>query len=253
MQYEFRDLSKIKNIALDDMPGEGISFGDFDSREQDWWLFSREAPTPTESEIIETIPYHQGEYDFSMLSEERFYKNRKITYKFVHPESSYQNRKGYEEEIKRMTMREYIQTLLDTHDESYYWVGKCESVEVDDDTVKGMLTATLVFNCYPFAYTLHSEGSDIWDDVFFPHWIWQDMSFSVDGKKTISFQNIGSKPIMAYFDNVVGSINVKGVEFDIDLTAKEHDSLVKIMMNENKYELTGTGSFDLVFKREELI
>ena len=44
---------------------EYIEFGDFNSRDAGWYLQKREAPTPDEKEIVESIPYMQGELDFS--------------------------------------------------------------------------------------------------------------------------------------------------------------------------------------------
>ena len=36
---------------------EYIAFGDFNSRDAGWYLQKREAPTPDEKEIVESIPY----------------------------------------------------------------------------------------------------------------------------------------------------------------------------------------------------
>lgn len=147
MQYSFRDLQPTNKNEYDDIPTEGFVFGSFDSRKAGWWLVSREAPTPEEHEITESIAYVQGVYDFSMLNGERFFGNRKITYKIAMPLSVYHERKIFEEEIKRQLMSLGIQNLVDTHEDGYYWRGKCKSVEVDDDEEKGLLTATVVFDC----------------------------------------------------------------------------------------------------------
>lgn len=39
---------------------EYIKFGDFNSRDSGWYLQKREAPTPDEKEIVESIPFMQG-------------------------------------------------------------------------------------------------------------------------------------------------------------------------------------------------
>ena len=61
---------------------EYISFGDFNSRDAGWYLQKREAPTPDEKEIVESIPYMQGELDFSSALGERVFESREITYEF---------------------------------------------------------------------------------------------------------------------------------------------------------------------------
>lgn len=43
---------------------EYIAFGDFNSRDAGWYLQKREAPTPDEKEIVESIPFMQGVLDF---------------------------------------------------------------------------------------------------------------------------------------------------------------------------------------------
>ena len=53
---------------------EYITFGDFDSRKSGWYLQKREAPTPDEKEIVESIPYMQGELDFSSALGERVFE-----------------------------------------------------------------------------------------------------------------------------------------------------------------------------------
>lgn len=64
---------------------EYISFGDFNSRDAGWYLQKREAPTPDEKEIVESIPYMQGELDFSSALGERVFESREITYEFKLP------------------------------------------------------------------------------------------------------------------------------------------------------------------------
>lgn len=62
MQYNFRDLQPTNKNEYEDIPTEGFVFGSFDSREVGWWVVSREAPTPTENEIVEQVAYTQGVY-----------------------------------------------------------------------------------------------------------------------------------------------------------------------------------------------
>ena len=55
---------------------EYISFGDFNSRDAGWYLQKREAPTPDEKEIVESIPFMQGVLDFSSVLGERVFEPR---------------------------------------------------------------------------------------------------------------------------------------------------------------------------------
>src|SRR5699024_6231271 len=102
-----------------------------------------------------------------------------------------------------------IQPLYDTHDVGFHWLGKAKNITVEDDDKLNMLTATIKFDCYPFAIANNVEGSDVWDEVFFPHWIFQDTKYTVNGTQVINLYNIGSKSIECELV-VSGSVTVAG-------------------------------------------
>lgn len=151
VNYNFRDLAVATDEELEQQITEGFSFGDYDSTQEGLFLVSREAPTPDEKEMVESVPFMQGQYDFSTLNTDRFFENREITYKLIRFESEYEDRKEPEQKIKRQLMPLGVGILYDTHDRGYHWRGKCKSVEVEDDSETNLLTATVVFDCYPFA------------------------------------------------------------------------------------------------------
>ena len=64
---------------------EYISFGDFNSRDAGWYLQKREAPTPDEKEIVESIPFMQGVLDLSRLLGQRVFESSELTYAFKLP------------------------------------------------------------------------------------------------------------------------------------------------------------------------
>lgn len=102
--YSFRGLGPTKDDPEYLENAEYIDFAGFNSSDYDWWLIDRTATTPEEQEITESVPYMQGEYDFSMYDQERFFKTRELTYKFVYFGEVYQDRKAYEEELKRQLL-----------------------------------------------------------------------------------------------------------------------------------------------------
>ena len=170
------------------------------------------------------------------------------------PLSVYHERKIFEEEIKRQLMPVGISNLVDTHEDGYYWSGKCKSVEVDDDEEKGMLTATVVFDCYPYAYANNLEGADIWDDVIFDHWIWQPVKFNVTKSMDVTLENIGSRPVICHFA-VTGKVTVKGPGFNGYELTKDNANKATITMplGKNKFTLSGSGTIEFKFRREEMI
>lgn len=251
--YDFRDLDKVTDQTLEKLSEEGITFGDFNSAADGWWLIGREAPTPKEVEVTASVPYMQGKYDFSMLNGQRYFENRTLTYKLALFDSDYHYRMAMEESIKRKLMPLGKQRLFDTHTPGYYWNAKCISVQVEDDEEKGMATATVEFEAYPFAYTSHDEGDDVWDDVEFDHWIWQYVSFNVNDDQQIIIDNIGSRPVESRFE-VTGNIKITGDFGSLELNHdKIKDTTLILKTGKNEFALSGSGSIKFVFQREEMI
>lgn len=50
---------------------EYMAKGRFNSKEHGFYIIEHDAPSAEEVEIIEQIPFMQGQYDFSMLTGER--------------------------------------------------------------------------------------------------------------------------------------------------------------------------------------
>lgn len=253
MEFIFRDLPPT-DVDVDTLPNvEGFAFAEFDSVKSGWWLTERTAPTPEEQEITESVPYRQGSYDFSMIDNERFFNNREITYKLLYVGEEYHNRKGFEQELKRQLMPHNWGKLVDTHEPVYYWWAKCKSVEVDDSSDNETLEASIVFTAYPYAYTNHNEGADYWDDVFFPHWLWQQVKFSVNGSQDVNVKNIGSRPVLSSFV-VTGNIKAKGSFGEVSLNDSNYkQTQVVLDIGDNKINLSGNGTIEFVFKREEMV
>lgn len=253
MQYEFRNLDPVEDNTNLNIASEGFIFNGYDTRLNGWWLTERTAPTPEEQEITESVPYRQGSYDFSMIDNERFFSNREITYKLLYVGEKYHNRKGFEQELKRQLMPHNWDKLVDTHEPTYYWRAKCKSVEVDDNSDNETLEASIVFNAYPYAYTNHNEGADYWDDVFFPHWIWQPVKFNVNGSQDVNVKNIGSRPVLSSFA-VTGNVKAKGSFGEVSLNDSNYkQTQVVLDIGDNKINLSGSGTIEFVFKREEMV
>lgn len=189
-----------------------------------------------------------------MYDQERFFKIRELTYKFMYFGKIYQERKAYEEELKRQLLPHGYSKLIDSHDPVYYWSAKCTSVEVEDDQDKGTMTATVTFKAYPFAYTNHNEGTDYWDDVAFDHWIWQPVKFIVNGDQDVNVRNIGSRPVECSFQ-LSGAVTLKNDSIgEVGLTQDNYKTTTIVLeMGDNKIHLSGNGTIEFQFKREEMI
>lgn len=250
--YSFRDLFMTDEVNIDDIPQEGIAFGDWDSRERGWFLLERSAPTPSEQEVVESVPFRQGVFDFSEYNGDRYFKNREITYTFLYLRDDYEDRKLVEHEIKRMLMPQTITNLFDTHDRFYHWKGKVKSISVTDDTEFGTLKAEVVFDCYPFAIRNWDEFGDIWDDVYFPHWVFMHKRITVDSdtNKGHLIINIGSKAMKVTIKLISGTVYVN----DTLMTSTTTMAVVVDRVTKNQgIDVRGHGTVELTAYREEMI
>lgn len=170
---------------------EGVQFNQFNSLNQNLILVRRDAPTPEEKKIVEDIPYSQGQIDFSMLLGERVFHNRPLTYEFISTKMDYDQRKVFENRIKRLNMVGDIGEIYDTHDSGYYWRGKCEYIEVMDDSEFNRLRVVIEFNVYPFLIDTKEYFDDVWDNFNFDTDVAGWTKYKVEGQKVISLVNAG--------------------------------------------------------------
>ncbi|GAW63381.1 hypothetical protein FC65_GL001619 [Ligilactobacillus acidipiscis DSM 15836] len=233
------DKDYFKNVGFE-VEEESFTFGEYNSMDNRMFMANREAPTPSEREIVESVPYMQGVYDFSQLNGgERYFDNREITYQVMLFEQDYPTRKYAEKEIKRQLMPLGIQPLYDSHDNGCHWLGKCKSVTVDDDAEKGTLACTVVFDCYPFAISNDDAGADIWDNVYFPQWFFQTTEYRVDDKTEINLYNWGSRAVHCSID-VSGNVTITGDFGEIALSQGHYqDTQMVLAVGNNKMSMDG--------------
>lgn len=216
---------------------EMIEFAGFNTKDNHLYLINRNAPSPAEKEVIEDIPFMQGVLDFSMVLGERVFQNREIEYEFLLLDSNYRDRAVFETILKQKLMPFGQQKLYDSHDNGYFWLGKCKSVEVEHDHQFNLLRATIVFDCYPFMFTLSSYFDDVWDSFDFNDGIAGFTKYKVVSNKDIILINTGttsiepeietSSDIKVTLDNQVFVIK-KGMSSNLSLSLKPGINKIKI-------------------------
>lgn len=252
--YQFHDLSQngVNTPLLSN--SEGFSFNGFTTMTHDWWLVKRDAPTPGEKEITYNVPYKQGVDDFSSMNGLRFFDMREITYQLICVDTDYNYRKEKGQYIKRALMQTGgYHELDDTAHPGFCFNAKCAGVTIDDSEENGTITAQVKFSAYPYAIARSYEGSDIWDEMEFDHWVSQDTLFT--GNSMFVVTNIGSKPVECHF-KVTSNYTVSGPGINKPLEIKpDNQDLVSFALpvGEHEYRCEGSGTIQFLFKREELL
>lgn len=252
--YTFHDTTPLGADDVDKQgPVEGFTFGDYSSVDHGLYLITRDAPTPSEQSIVESLPYVQGVLDFSMLGGQRYFGNRDVTFTLQLFDTAYTGRKELENDTKRALMPLGRQELYDTHNLGYHWLGKCKSVSVDDNAEQKSLTLTVVFDCYPFAISDTDAGDDRWNDVIFDDWVFQETRFGVSGPRSILLTNIGGAAVNPTVV-VEGSITVTGDFGPVSIeTGTYEDTQITLALGDNDLQLDGEGSIEFKWHKEAML
>lgn len=228
---------------------EGIEFGDLISKNEGMWLVERSAPTPSEKEIIEPIAFMQGVHDFSMMMGERVFENRRITYTFHVVEKDKDYRKFDQTQIENYLMKKGVNVLKDSYSGGYHYLGKCVSVDTEDDHIYGRLIVNIEFDCYPFKIKEAKEGSPYWDDYDVSDY-YQESKYTVNGSKTIQFMNTGSTSATPKIVASVPFTIVKGNQSLSVGVGTSENKLFRFEMGMNTLTVTGTGTIEFIFHKE---
>jgi len=229
---------------------EGFTFAGKSTMESGYRLVGREAPSPSEKVIVESVPFMHGVYDFSSILGERVFENRNITYQLLLPKRSYPSRKIAEIKIKQWLMTAGIQPLYDTHDIGYYWLGKFTEVTVEDSHTDNALVVSATFDCYPFMVAEQAEGNDIWDTFNFELDVAQTVSYEVNGSKEITLYNVGSRGSVPQITaSSAMSLEKNGVIFNVP-SGTTKDELFRLEVGENPIKITGAGTIKFEFYKE---
>lgn len=107
---------------------------------------------PQPNSITESVPYQNGEYDFSDINGEVTYKNRDIKYSFSIAELTTE-----EMEKKKRNFSTWIKSIVNTkiyddYDPEYYFYGSLKSFSWKEDFGPG--TIEVVFSVYPYKYSI---------------------------------------------------------------------------------------------------
>lgn len=229
-------------------PKEGFRLGKFHTTDYKMWLVERDAPTPSEKEILDSVPFMQGEYDFSTILGERVFDNRTISYTFEIMKRDYTSRKSVQTGIENWLMRGGITALYDDHARDYYYMVKCISVDTVDSY--GGLRVNAVFSGYPFKINVLAEGNDIWDSFNFELDIAQTTAFNVNGEANVTLYNVGVPSLPPTIIASSAFTIIKGSQTFMVNPGETNSPLFRLVPGENRLILRGNGRIEFKFFKE---
>ena len=213
-------------------------------------MVERDAPSPEEKEVIEDIPFKQGVFDFSMILGERVFKRVETTYKFTAFDIAYSDRKILERTCKRLLMVSGERPLYDTHDNEYYRLAKCKSVEIEDDAEYDRLIVTIVFDCYPFLLGYATYFDDVWDTFDFEEDIAGFTKYQITDNKQLILINAGDATVNPEV-TVTANMTIKTADGDYAFNAGTSKNLsLNLKQGVNYIDVVGTGELRIHWNRE---
>lgn len=223
------------------------SFNDFGLKR----INSKEHKVPTKNKIKESIPFMNGDYDFSSLYGWTTYSNREMTYSFLVEVENEQLMNYRKITIENWLMGTNEKTkLVDEDLKGYYYMAECIDIDFTNYYSFGLIDVT--FEAYPFKFGESYEGNELWDDFNFELDILQDTKFTVNGISNISIYNSSSIDIEPI---IVASSKfeiTKDSKTYIVETGESKDYRFKLSKGSNKLTLKGNGSIEFKFRKEVL-
>lgn len=228
-----------------------IQFMEFNSKKENLLLLDRDAPTPSEKEIIKDLPYKQGVLDFSMLLGDRVFNNRDITYNFLLLETSEKDIYFFETKLKQKLMRYGQQKIHDSHDPYYYWYGKCKSVKAERNATYNRLQVTIVFDCYPYMFSNTNYFDDSWEHFDLKNDVANYTKYEIKGSLDFPLYNSGS--VSTRPDVIVDTKMIVTVNGEDPITFEPGDSknfYLSLKPGVNDIHVEGNGIIRFHFQSE---
>lgn len=224
------------------------SFDDFELK-----IKSIEIAYPTPKTIKESVPFKNGDYDFTELYGETTYNNRSIKIAFIYDGFKAITRTKlnsfYTKVINWLYNAGKSELIID------YEVGSFQGRVINISSIEVLTCVgeiTVEFDCYPFRIYKQSEGNIPWDDFNFELDYLQETNFNVLVSKSINIINSSSKRISPTvicsesFEVIKGDTTYK---FNSGTTKDWRFTLDK---GDNNLILKGTGNIEFVFRKEVL-
>ena len=214
-------------------------------------IVSREIHSPAKKKIKSSVPYMNGDYDFSLIYGDQIYENRKLVYRF---DLRYNNKIEYMN--KKIEILEWLtngikEKLYDDLISGFYFIVDCSDSVTFDEYHNGV-DITVTFTAYPFKISILQEGHDIWDEFNFELDVTQYVIFDVKGHEIIDLYNVGTvpaNPVVVCTADMI--IEKDGITYNFKAGENESWSF-RLNKGPNKMTVTGTGTVEFKWYKEVL-
>lgn len=212
------------------------------------WIVNKEIGIPAKKRITTSIPYMNGEYDFSNLYGESFFEERPLKYVFEIVEDTKELLN-----IKKIKAINWLSSdgkeyIYDDAIPGFKFYAECIKTTFSENGTIGKLTVE--FTAYPFKISKYNEGNIPWDDFNFELDCLQQTKFEVSGSKSINIINPSSKRI---YPTIICSGNFSVIKDGITYkfnAGSTRDWRFILGKGSNNLTINGAGTIEFVFRKE---
>lgn len=234
---------------------EKIQFNKFNSSELGLVVIAHHSPTPDEKQILESVPFMQGQHDFSMLLGEKVFDNRLVTAQFVKTNQDYIDHRMLLQEIRRNIMLNETGIIYDSYLESCHWIGKCTYVDADNyDSQTRTSVIYIEFDCYPFAIKNEKHYNDAFDVDYFTDGIDQYTAYEINGWRRLFLYNEGANELgtTIYASSPMKLTHANGNSLEVSM-GETTDKFFKLERGKNVLDILGNGIIRFSIETEVMV
>jgi predicted phage tail component-like protein len=208
--------------------------------------------SPAKKKIKESVPFMNGNYDFSTVGSngEIVYDTREVKIKFGLPTRSKSELYTLYSEILEWLVDAGQQQLIFSDMPDYYFLGEVESATSIEEVLR-MGRLEVSFTCEPFKIGTSEAGNQLWDTFNFLTDYMQDTTYTVIGSKTITIYNAGRAVVPVVNCSTAMACVLNGYTVDF-VTGDNTDYSFKLSKGTNTIIITGTGIISFNFRKQTL-
>lgn len=196
-------------------------------------IAKRNISIPIPNKIKESVPYQNGEYDFSCINGEMTYQNRILSYTFDIAELTTEEMEIEKRKILNWACNVVNERIFDDYLPNFYFIGSYESSSWSEDFGQGELT--LEFSVYPYCFEIKPTIK----------------TFEIDGETTLNIMTESSHKIIPTITST-GNLIINRDTDSIAIAPGSFKDVDFYLDKENYFVITGTGTITFEYVNEVL-
>ena len=239
------------------MSNSFIEFNGKNTLEEGFQIVKYSLGQPTLKYTSETVPYCNGEYDFSMLNGIQYYNSRKLTITlgfkefniFSLNQNELQNETIY---LKYFKFKSFLLSSKKSVLDISNLIGFEGTLNAKCIDVSGLMKGnfggefTITFDCDPLIF-IGNYGEDIWDTFNFLFDVTEYTNYTINGSQTLNIFNVGVATVPEITVSSECTLILNNNQYTLS-----PNCIPRIILEQgiNELNITGFTTININFKKE---